>query len=215
MGITLSMRTIRRTLPLLLTSAVGFFLMFSFFVIQPTISLIEQTLLGWTTTIAGFAMILGISQLLLRNADKIRKRAPGEWYFCAYSVSLALIMIFVGLAYGQQSALFTSIVNNFLTPCTATIFALMLFTDVDGAYRGFRARSLESAVMFVIVIVQILALAPWGQVVFPPIAPMMSWISAVPVTAGTRGIVMAGALGAIALCLRTMFAQERGFLGER
>jgi hypothetical protein len=76
----------------------------------------------------------------------------------------------------------------------------------------FRARNLESAIVLVAGTIMVMGNAPLITNLLPPIADISLWIREIPNMATMRGVMIGGALGSIALAVRTLMGIERGYL---
>jgi len=84
--------------------------------------------------------------------------------------------------------------------------------DSSAAYRAFRARTLEAAILLVSGTIVMLANAPVGGSIWGGFTPLKDWIFDVPNMSTMRGITIGAALGALALGARTLMGKERGYL---
>jgi hypothetical protein len=98
-------------------------------------------------------------------------------------------------------------------PCNATMFALLAFFIASAAFRAFRARNAEAALLLGAAIIIMLGRAPIGRAISDLLPLISDWILDVPNNAGRRAIMMGAALGAIATGLRIILGLERSHLG--
>jgi hypothetical protein len=98
-------------------------------------------------------------------------------------------------------------------PCNATMFALLAFFIASAAFRAFRARNAEAALLLGAAIIIMLGRAPIGRAISDMLPLISDWILDVPNNAGRRAIMMGAALGAIATGLRIILGLERSHLG--
>ena len=96
----------------------------------------------------------------------------------------------------------------------ATVYATLVFYIGSAAYRAFRIRSAEAAVLLVSALIMMLGSVPLGTMIFGEwIADAATWILEVPNSAAMRGIQVGATLGAVATALRILLGIERGHLG--
>lgn len=98
-------------------------------------------------------------------------------------------------------------------PCNATMFALLAFFIASAAFRAFRARSPEAALLLGAAILVMIGLVPIGGAVWEEFPAIGDWIMDVLNTTGRRAIMMGAALGAVATGLRVVLGIERSHLG--
>ena len=98
-------------------------------------------------------------------------------------------------------------------PCQATMFALLAFFIASAAFRAFRARNTEAALLLGAAIIVLLGRAPVGAYIHDWLPLWTNWIIDVPNNAGRRAILMGAALGAIVTGLRVLLGMERQHVG--
>ena len=149
----------KRTVPLLITAAVGFTLIGAYFV--PYTQGWGENVAIWFDVLAAIAFILGGGNLLRTHLKRISDRGRG-WGYSAIVVVSFLATLFVGLgkigvapspqfpaypwsgAYRQTGSAFWYFYQYAFQPLTATIFALLAFYIASAAFRAFRAKNLEA-----------------------------------------------------------------------
>ena len=120
----------------------------------------------------------------------------------------------LGLIWGTSGRVFTWLYDNVFDPCNSTMFALLAFFIASAAFRAFRARNLEAALLLGSAILVMMGRVPIGRAisdVFPAIA---DWLVDYGNNAGRRAIMMGAALGAVATGLRVILGLERSHLGR-
>ena len=120
----------------------------------------------------------------------------------------------LALKWGQDGRVFTWIYDHIFFPCNATMFALLAFFIASAAFRAFRARNIESALLLSAAILVMIGLVPIGRAISPVFPELEEWIMSVLNTAGRRAIMMGAALGGIATGLRIILGIERSHLGS-
>jgi hypothetical protein len=118
------------------------------------------------------------------------------------------------MTFGLDGRLYTWVYNYVFAPCNATMFALLAFYIASAAFRAFRARNLEAALLLGAGIVLLLGRAPIGRLIHDSLPAIADWIIDVPNNAGRRAIIMGSALGAIVTGLRVILGMERQHLGS-
>ena len=98
-------------------------------------------------------------------------------------------------------------------PCNATMFALLAFFVASAAFRAFRARNIDAALLLGSAIIVLLAQAPIGRWLTTSLPHLSDWILDVLSNGSRRAIIMGAAVGAIATGLRVILGIERSHLG--
>lgn len=149
---------------------------------------------------------------------KLSRRVPG------YRTQLAPITITDGqrvtvtgdppMLWGREGRVFVWIYDHIFSPSNATMFALLAFFVASAAFRAFRARNLEAALLLGAAILMMLGRAPLGRAISDVFPDLAQWILDVPSNGGRRAIMMGAAIGAIATALRIILGIERSHLGS-
>lgn len=212
-------------LPILLTFFAGLIPIVGFFFLEEASwikkpgSWLEQDMV----IVSGFALLLGVVNVVQGNVKKIERREKG-WPF---AIVLLLGMAFMGI-FGAAGAMRLGGlpgIGNFedgsptpfawgalylFTPLQSTMFALLAFYIASAAFRAFRVRNLEATILLTAAVIVMLGRIPIGEPVF---GGLTEWMMQVPNGAAQRGIIIGAALGAASLSLRVILGIERSYLG--
>ncbi len=216
---------LRLRLPLILTFISGLIPIIAFYfreeaqVVKLPANWLEQDMV----IVSGFALLLGIVNVVQSNARKIERREKG-WFF---AVVLLAGMAVTGLA-GVLGALrafglpgignfpdgrptpFAWAANYLFTPLQATMFSLLAFFIASAAFRAFRVRNIAATILLVAAVVVMFGRIPVGEGLF---GHFTEWLMQTPNGAAQRGIIIGAALGAASLSLRVILGIERSYLG--
>lgn len=117
------------------------------------------------------------------------------------------------MLWGRDGRVFLWIYDHVFAPCNATMFALLAFFVASAAFRAFRARNVEAALLLGTAILMMLGRAPIGRALSDSLPDVAQWLLDVPSNGGRRAIMMGAAIGAIATGLRVILGLERSHLG--
>src|SRR2546429_4510287 len=151
-----------------------------YYVPHPTSELMLTEVTKWLQIISGFALVLGVTSLFHIHAVKIRRKEPG-W---AYSLILdggILGTIAAGFSYsftagqwvnGKETingivTAFGWIYSDMMVPLQGTMFAILAFFIASAAYRSFRARSREAALLLIAALIVMMVRVPLVAVALP------------------------------------------------
>lgn len=220
---------VRRTIPLLITFAVGTVLILS--KLFPVASRLGEEFSIYFDIIACFAFILGGGNLVKIHGNKLYKRVPGWGYSMVCLVGFFLTL-FIGLfKMGNpggiagnvvaQGSYFNIIYDFIFKPLAATMFSLLAFYVASASYRAFRAKNLEATVLLLAAFVILLGrtfIGTWLSFWVEPgegfgIPQLAEWIMNYPNRAGQRAIMIGIALGIVSTSLKIILGIERGYLG--
>jgi hypothetical protein len=118
------------------------------------------------------------------------------------------------MTWGRDGRVFVWIYDHVFDPCNSTMFALLAFFVASAAFRAFRARNAEAALLLAAAILVMLGRAPLGRSISDVFPDFGQWLIDIPNNAGRRAIMMGAAIGAIATALRVIVGLERSHLGS-
>lgn len=118
------------------------------------------------------------------------------------------------MLWGPSGRVRTWMYNYVFYPCNATMFSLLAFFIASAAFRAFRARNTEAALLLGAGILVLLGRAPIGALISDYLPEITNWVIDVPNNAGRRAIMMGAALGGIVTGLRIILGMERSHLGS-
>jgi hypothetical protein len=214
---------LKRESPLFLTAAVGLFMMLSFFVPHQVVSVPADFLQQSAVIVVAFGYVLGGGNALKVNLQGIFKRQPG-WPYKVVLVVALLATLLVGLAEGRnwQDPKTASIwiYDHLYAPMNATMFALLAFFIASAAFRAFRIRTTEAALLAIAALIVMLGRVPAGDQYFTGWLPwkwiqmsaIQQWIMDIPQNAAKRAILMGAAMGVMATGLRVILGIERSYM---
>lgn len=210
----------KKTVPLILTFLAGTLMMADFFIPHRAYGSLVNELQNWGLIIVAFTYVLGVANVAQIHGRRISRRSS-DWPY-----SVVLVVSMAGMAglgifhsYEDPDAPFLWLFNNVYDPLSATMFALLAFFITSAAYRAFRARSFEAALLLIAAVLVMLGQVPvgaaiWGEDSFLGGFPgVKDWIMSVPNLAAKRAILMGAALGAVSTGIRVILGIERAHLG--
>ncbi len=209
---------LRRQLPLLITLITGLLFIAQYYVPHPASEQMLTSATKWMQIVGGFALILGVTSLFHQHAVKIKRQEAG-WGYSLVLYAGMLGTIAVGLlANGKESVdgamtAFGWVYNFMMVPLQGTMFAILAFFIASAAYRSFRARSREAAVLLVAAVIVMMGRVPLGEYLIPLSGDVSSWILNVLNSSVRRAILIGVSLGAVALSFKIIFGVERSYLG--
>ncbi len=227
-----------RLVPLILTAVSGFVLIVAFFI--PHAQGWGERVAEWFNILAAIAFVLGGGSLVKIHLRKISDRQAG-WGYSAITLAAFLITLGVGLlkigvppaesypdmawsgTYSSEGSAFWWLYEFAFKPLTATMFALLAFYVASAAFRAFRAKNTEAALLlgtaFVILLGRTFA-GVWLTSGLPDwlsglrLENLTVWIMQVPNTAGNRAIMIGIALGIASTSLKILLGIDRSYLGR-
>jgi hypothetical protein len=234
---------VKRTVPRLITSVVGILLILTTFIARPetanapwpvrAFDYVDRNFSVWFNLLAVFAFIVGGANLLKSHGSKILRRRADWGYSVVTLVSFVVVLVIglfkLGGPPGLQGEVtdpgswFTAVFTAVYDPVLATIFSLLAFFVASAAYRAFRLRSPEAAVLLASAFIVLLGRTPlgtWASNLMPGwlaglrVDTLAVWIMSVPNVAGQRAVLIGVALGVAAMTVRILLWRGRADGGE-
>ncbi|MGI6642686.1 MAG: hypothetical protein ACOX3V_01500 [Bacillota bacterium] len=199
----------RRTLPYALTlSAAAFIMICVFFGVAPEAL---ETLDKWFILSTAVVCCMGLVNLSSVHARNVRRKGK-DW-----DLSIVLLVITYGyLALGvftnPTAELYSEIFQATAEPLGATFYSVLAFYIVSAAYRAFRAKTRDAAILLITGVIVLLGNAPIGEVIHPAFGSVTSWIMNIPNTSAQRAVIFGSTIGAFVTAIRVFFGIDRPYV---
>ena len=204
----------RRRIPMIVCFVSGLFMSLQFFVPHRYSRLVYENALDWMQIVFVFTLAVGIGSIIRHHGRKLMKLKPG-WFYSIFTLAGLGLMAMMGLFGGiKEGTPYMWVFKYVQAPMQTTMMSLLAFFIASAAYRGFRARTKEAAVLLAAAVIVMLGRVPVGHFISPVIPRIAGWVLDVPTTAAMRGIVIGVGLGAISTSLRIILGIERTYLGK-
>jgi len=210
------MATIQREIPKELLIISGVVMLLAFFLTFDIFTELKATLSSWTVLLSAISVWLGPvyavnAQLMNYN----RKKTTANLIYLI--VPILFFVLFFGVALFSpgniSSASYQWLYIHIYQNVGAAVYAVMFFTLASSAYRTMRLSSIEAVALAFGGIFSTMRSIPLFTYYFPWITGLGDWILLVPNVAGGRGAVIAAALGAIVVGIRTLAGKETTIQG--
>lgn len=175
-------------------------------------NVIAQEMRSWVAIISVFALGLGAVNVLRVHIRRIQQQ-PARNFTSILLLITFVITIGIGVTSGQTSEPYKFIFNYIIVPTGSSIFSLLAFYIGTAAYRAFRAKNVEATILLVTGCIVMLGKVPIGEKILPFAPQWTDWIMSVLNVGGQRGVMIAGAVGFIAVSLRIILGLERRSYG--
>jgi hypothetical protein len=212
---------VKREIPLFVTAAIGLFMILSFFVPHQAVSVPADFLQQSAIIIVAFGIVLGGANLLRVNLEAVVGRQPG-WPYKLVLVAGLVVTVALGLIEGRDfqaaGTRSTWIYDQVYSSMSSAMFALLAFFIASAAFRAFRIRTTEAALLAAAAFIVMMGRVPLGGVLTEGlprelrVETLAQWILDVPQNAANRAILIGAALGVMATGLRVILGIERSYL---
>lgn len=177
---------------------------------------IRVQLLEWAILLAGFAVLLGLSNLFIVHVNKIRRKEKGSFYSLLLVISL-LVTFFLAVWKKPEDPTVVAVFTAVQLPVEASLMALLAVTLTYASFRLLRRRlNLFSVIFLISALLMLFSTAPLPYLGDPLglSATLRPWIAQVLAAGGARGILIGVALGTLVTGLRILFGADRPFGGK-
>jgi len=193
--------------------ASGLIVLLGYFLpIQPLLQM-RLILTDWAIVIAGFAVLIGVFNLISVHMEKVRLRQKGSLYGVLLILSLIITFGF-GLLLGPEASLMRLAVDGVIVPVESALMAILAVTLVYASIRLLRRRVDVMSVIFLVVAVLFLFAimpTPFGQI---PGGQIILNLTGMISRGGARGLLIGIALGTLLTGLRVLFGIDRPYGGN-
>lgn len=208
----------RQQVPSILTTVMAI-IMFLVIMLQPLQDMgAEASINRWFQMLGTVALFMGIWNLTRTHLTIIKKRRM-NWIFSVWLLVVMYGYMLLGMIQGNESTVYRWFYDALIVPISSTMFAMVAFYIVSGAYRAFRVRNVEAAIMMICAVWVMLANVPVGDLIWSPegwlggMQGIANWLAKVPNSAVSRAISVGTFFGAMSTQLRIFLGIERRHLG--
>src|SRR5258706_3572594 len=188
----------------------------------PNLSGLGQGIIQLTAVVGAVAVIIGVLNLLSVHFGKLSS-SPGATVSSGITLltfAVVLVLHFLeargilklnvaAAAASGEPAITLTLVDVLQVVIESALSGLLFFFLVYAAYRMMRRRVTIWSMIFVVTLVVVLIgyVMPPGSI----LSSLRDWILKVPVSAGTRGLLIGVAIGPITVGVRVLIGQDRFF----
>ena len=213
----------RRSLPVILCSTIGVLVLLQYFIPHQLSQAFFERTLKMNQIIAIFALMVALVSVPRNHIRRIRVRGENWQYSIILLVGFSLLPIAaiidngLGFFTGKikiDGLVFDWIYVNVQIPLGNTVFAMLAFYITSAAYRAFRARTFDAAILLTAGIIVLLANAPpTDMYIWSNFSSIRNWILETPSGAAQRALLLGLGLGAVSQSLRILLGIDRSWLG--
>ena len=203
----------RRKLSIVVMFLTGLLMITAFFFTSKPLSQASQAIQSWGVIVSAFALGIAAVNLIQVHVKKMAmNKAMDRLYSGALLVALAG-MTLLGVIKGPASKTYTFWFDALFNPAQATVYAMTAFYIASAAFRAFRIRSAEAAILLVSAAFVMLGNISVGEAMWKGFPVVGQWLMDVPNLAGQRGMMIGAGIGGIAGGLRVLLGIEKSYLG--
>jgi hypothetical protein len=200
--------------PLFICLVVGLFMAIQYFI--PAFLPVYNRVNDYIQVVWAFSLLLGVVSVVHRHVGRVSPRGPErkphrDWPYSLAALAGLGVMVVVGVS-TKRGPLFQSLFNSVLLPVQSSMAALLAFYLASAAFRAFRVRSVDAAVLLVSAILVMIGRLDDGA--FLKIPTISDWILNGPNLVAKRAIILGVGLGMTSTALKVVLGIERSYLGS-
>lgn len=173
---------------------------------------IAEILRQFAVVISNIALGLGVISLLRIHGKNIQRKAEKKWLYSLITVVTFFTVFLLGIinSNGDQ---YKWAFGNVYTTLQQTMYASTGFFIVSSAYRAFRARNIDAALLLIAGCIVVFTNAPIGEVIWSGFPVIGDWLLDTGQLPGYRVLMLIAGFGTIVYAYRVITGNERGFFG--
>lgn len=183
-----------------------------YFLAIAAIGTMAETLRSFAVVISNMALGLGIISLLRIHGKKIQSKQEGTWMYSLVAVITFFVVFILGVI-STDGSQYQWAFKHVYTTLQQTMYASTGFFIVSSAYRAFRARNLDAALLLLAGCIVVFTNAPIGEVIWSGFPVIGDWLLATGQIPGYRTLLFIAGFGAVAYAYRVVTNKEQGFFG--
>ncbi len=170
------------------------------------------------TFMYAMGLFIGLVNLSRVHGNTI-KRKREHWIYSVWLLIVLYGYAILGIFGGLETKAFGWIYDSIVVPLDSTMFSMLAFFIASAAYRAFRIRNVESAIMLFVALIVMLGNVSIGNMLWSAngflggFKGLKDWFLAVPNSASQRALTIGIFLGAYAATLRVFLGLEKRYLG--
>jgi hypothetical protein len=173
---------------------------------------IAEILRQFAVVISNIALGLGVISLLRIHGKNVQRKVEGRWLYSIVTIITFLTVFILGII-NTNGPQYQWAFRNVYTTLEQTMYASTGFFIVSSAYRAFRARNIDAALLLISGCIVVFTNAPIGEVIWSGFPVIGDWLLGPGQLPGYRTLMLISGLGAIVYAYRVITNNERGFFG--
>ena len=193
--------------------ASGLIVLLGYFVPVEPLLRFRLVLTDWAIVIAGFAVLIGVFNLISVHMEKVRSRQKGSLYGALLVISLIITFGF-GLLLGPEDPLMRLAVDAVIVPVESALMAILAVTLIYASIRLLRRRvDLMSIIFLAVAVLFLFAIMPTPLGPIPGDQAILN-VAGMFSRGGARGLLIGIALGTLLTGIRVLFGIDRPYGGN-
>lgn len=194
----------------------GILVLLGYFLDNPSVQTVRQLLLRWSMILAAVALFLGLFNLIWTVHWKRVVELEKGWAYSSLVIVFFLATFILGMLFGPDYRIVTLFFEYIQLPIEASLVALLAITLVLAGIKMMdRKRGYTSYLFLGAAVLVLIGSSSWVVSGDGRLAVLLGylkvWLTQVWAVAGSRGILIGVALGAVTTGLRVLLAADRPY----
>jgi hypothetical protein len=203
----------RKEVPMLITALAGLVVVVGEYLHFGHTAGLLTTFNQWFQVATAVAFPVGLVSLTLVHLHNISRKRQ-RWAFSVVLLLATYIYLVVSLITGPKTGTAMDwVYQAYIAPASATMYGMIAFLITSAAFRTFKFRSLEVAILIAVSLFLIVGSSPLGDLVIHGWSAAGLWLTATPGGAAYRAVTLGLYLGAFATGIRVLLGIERAHIG--
>jgi hypothetical protein len=216
------LRDPKRLIAVLIAGVAGLIVLLDFAGSSTIVSVVAQTLVGWSALITAIALLIGIMSVSWSHIQRVGQRSADWGYSLVLLGGMALVIV-IGILFPLPGAsgvvlpgslaeqpihqLFSIVYE----PIASSLLALLAFFSLSAALRALGRRSADAMVIIIVAVLVLVSQLPpiYG---LPGVAQTIQWMNDYVALAGARGLLIGTAIGALVASVRVLLGFDLPYL---
>jgi len=199
----------RREIPIIFGLIVSSTILMHYFTVNPAIEILSVNFQLWGVIIASYALLLGLLSYTIYHGKQVMKSRS---FYSIWALIVCFVTLIVGLVVSPSSPKYLFLTVSVLKPLSMAVSSYIGFFICSAAFRAFKARNMDAAILLVSATIIMLKNIPIGNIILPGILPFGEWFNNVVALGGNRGLIIVMGVGMIVAGIRQLLGYERGGL---
>lgn len=164
----------------------------------------------WYVLSGAFVCCIGLVNLVTVHSRNIKRKGK-DWDLSVVLLVITFGYLALGVVTGPTAPLYAWIFDATAVPLGATFYSVLAFYIVSAAYRAFRAKTREAAILLSAGVLVLLGNAPIGEVIYPGFGTASKWIMSIANASAMRAVIFGATIGAFITAIRVCFGIDRPY----
>lgn len=200
---------VRKWIPTAIAIITGLLTLAGYLFPQTLLGSYRDQLIEWGVIIGGFAVILGLLNVLSVHSKRVVNLGKG-WVYSLVLLLAALATWLPPVIQDPSQRVTQHVFDVIIAPVGASLAALLVFTLTLAAFRLLRNRRSPWSLLFIgVAALTLLGSTPIRGTEW--LGEVRAWLIGVPGMAGIRGLLLGVALGIVITGLRILLTRDRPY----